>query len=73
MYRAQTHIAPERATPLFRFRNTYAPPHSPPPMYRPVEPQFTPGATAPPAYHPAYHPAFHPAPARPFRAPHPPR
>ncbi len=73
MYRAQTRIAPERATPLFRFRNTYAPPHSPPPMYRPVEPQFTPGATAPPAYHPAYHPAFHPAPARPFRAPHPPR
>ena len=73
MYRAQTRIAPERANPVFRFHNTYSPPHSPPPMYRPVEPQFTPRATAPPAYHPAYHPAFHPAPARPFPAPHPPR
>jgi hypothetical protein len=73
MYRVRTRFAPQQPSPAIRLRNTYAPPRTPPPMYRPVEPQFTPSATAPPAYHPAFHPTFHPAPARPFRAPQPPR
>ena len=64
MYRAQPSGVPERANPAPRFRNTYAPPRSPPPMYRPVAPR------------PVAEPENHPAPARswhPGGRPHPPR
>lgn len=75
MYRPQRSFAPARANPRFIVPRTYAPPRSPPPMYRPVAPRFTPAPAAPPAaFHPAYHPAFHPAyhpPAAP-PMPHPP-
>lgn len=69
MYRAQPRLTPAQPSPVFRLHNTYAPPRSPPPMYRPVEPEFTPRPAAPPAYHPTWHPA----PARSGPPAHPPR
>ena len=68
MYRPQRSFAPSRANSSYPMHNNYAPPRSPPPMYRPVTPSFTPRRFSPPpapafhpAYHPAYQPAFHPA------------
>lgn len=69
MYRAQPAFAPQRPSPVLGLHDRYAPPRSPPPMYRPVAPQFTPRPAAPPAYHPT----FHPAPARAWHPVRPPR